>query len=814
MSSNSTGTRKERTVQTRASDAIIENDKSFISNLRVFSEVSSPVSGSAGGAVGSTPNLPTGNFLARQGDSMIGPLALDPPITFTAVVDSNNTIDIGPSIENPQYSSNILLDDLQPNSSTLDIIANATFDGQVLIIRTFAPTVAYTIRQGTVPNGGNIQTGDSNDITVGNLQTVLLIYDDNLILNGGTWRVVSVSSGGGGTGIAFPIDFPEEVVRTSLSATETINFANSTRHSIAMIVDIPSVAIDFSNEPANELALCSITIQQDGSGGRAITFVDTVNNSQTIIDAFAALSANESISFMIEWERAVFTAYLKTGNIVSGGSGGGLNTDLSNMVSPTIPPVALSMNSKDILLVDRLEFVQNSGALSSVIQPTIYLDGIGAGDLVINNNTAEAIVLTHSNVIGAQFIANEVQFQSTNTLERLRIFRSGTNPTVNTTFGDIIFNANRTTSGKTDYAIISGVAEDVGDSTFEGGMAFQVNKFSGSEIFMRFNDLKNNLVDIFKDLDMNTNDVLAGGAGQGMLNTGHIDFIDNLATPVATISLYSDGTDLFANTGGGVVNLTDIGTTAGGANVFLSNLSTPTSINRDLIPQANLTLGTNGDPWEEVYAEEVTMPVGGTFISTRNMIISDAGGMRFNTPTLNEYDWAFANAAPVWAMSATVFSGPSIILSGSLAITDSATDPLANGQFTVDGTAVKVMTGGVVKNLNDIGTGVFLPLSGGTMSGAINMGNNDVDNVDDIHFNAANNEITQGGGIMSIRVDLGETLRLRVGTTTLLNLTTDIAFINANTGFFGATPVAQQTSVAVTAAAIHAALVNLGLITA
>jgi hypothetical protein len=33
-------------------------------------------------------------------------------------------------------------------------------------------------------------------------------------------------------------------------------------------------------------------------------------------------------------------------------------------------------------------------------------------------------------------------------------------------------------------------------------------------------------------------------------------------------------------------------------------------------------------------------------------------------------------------------------------------------------------------------------------------------------------------------------------------------------GFYGTTPVAQQTGVAVTAAAIHAALVNLGLITA
>ena len=42
----------------------------------------------------------------------------------------------------------------------------------------------------------------------------------------------------------------------------------------------------------------------------------------------------------------------------------------------------------------------------------------------------------------------------------------------------------------------------------------------------------------------------------------------------------------------------------------------------------------------------------------------------------------------------------------------------------------------------------------------------------------------------------------------------DLNHDGTNVGFYGATPVAQQTGVAVNAAAIHAALVNLGLITA
>jgi len=195
----STGTRKERSVQSRANEAIIEADKEYINSLKIFSEASNSVAGLAGRAAQNSPKTPAGNYLAREGDSMIGPLALGPPLNFRIEVDANNTIDIGPLNENAQFTSNIQLDDLQPNSSVLDIIANAAFDGQMLILRTFAPTVAYTISQGTIGNGGNIQTGDSNDLTVGDLQTMVLVFDESLIINantGGTWRVMLVSSGG------------------------------------------------------------------------------------------------------------------------------------------------------------------------------------------------------------------------------------------------------------------------------------------------------------------------------------------------------------------------------------------------------------------------------------------------------------------------------------------------------------------------------------------------------------------------------------------------------------------------------------------
>ncbi len=60
-----------------------------------------------------------------------------------------------------------------------------------------------------------------------------------------------------------------------------------------------------------------------------------------------------------------------------------------------------------------------------------------------------------------------------------------------------------------------------------------------------------------------------------------------------------------------------------------------------------------------------------------------------------------------------------------------------------------------------------------------------------------------GGGV--------ETLVATIGDNTVWSATFQV---DGDVGFYGTTPIAQQTGVAVSAAAIHTALVNLGLITA
>lgn len=278
---SSTGTRKSRDVQSRANDSIIESDKNFISNLKLFSGESDPIGGVVGQGLNSSPNTPTGNYLAREGDSMIGPIALGPPIDFTIEVDANNTINISPNLQNNQYSSNVQLDDLQPNSSVLDIIAGAAFDGQILVLRTFAPTVPYTISQGTIPNGGNIQTPDSNDIVLGDLQMLVLVFDEALIINantGGTWRVLAGASGGGGPGgLSDPIILNEVDLGDIGFLNQLIDWSAANFYRAKLNGDI---TITMENLPvAGKWEQLVLQFTQDIVGSHSVTFTDVFANA-------------------------------------------------------------------------------------------------------------------------------------------------------------------------------------------------------------------------------------------------------------------------------------------------------------------------------------------------------------------------------------------------------------------------------------------------------------------------------------------------------------------------------------------------------
>jgi len=386
---SSTGVREANDTNKRVIKGLILNEAQFIQSLRVFANTSTLSGlGSTEGEINNSPKDPSGNYLSRLGDKMLGPLALTPPLDFTIEIDANNTIDIGPLNDNAQYTSNVQLDSIQPNSFVLDIIANAAFDGQLLFLRTFAPTTPFTISQGTLGNGGNIQTGDGSDLTVGDLQVVTLIFDEALIIEantGGSWRVLSVSSGGGG-GVSFPIDFPEEDRGTVGLSTEIIDFTEFDRHSVIMTLT-GDIGLSLINTTAGTLQITSIKLKQDGVGGHALTgFSQSVENAQVIIDAVDANNGpNGFVSFIVEFEDGIFTAYLKTGNeIVAGGIDEpiilGIN-ELSIQTLPTTTEISWATKNPQHIVLDRaVEFnftnLPVSGSYEGILV-IIDIDSIG-----------------------------------------------------------------------------------------------------------------------------------------------------------------------------------------------------------------------------------------------------------------------------------------------------------------------------------------------------------------------------------------------------------------------------------------------------
>ena len=89
-SSSSTETRKPRNVEAREEETRTGRDKEFINQLKIFSDSSNSVAGVAGSVLSNSPTTPAGNYLARNGDCMNGPLALGPPLKFRVKVDTDD----------------------------------------------------------------------------------------------------------------------------------------------------------------------------------------------------------------------------------------------------------------------------------------------------------------------------------------------------------------------------------------------------------------------------------------------------------------------------------------------------------------------------------------------------------------------------------------------------------------------------------------------------------------------------------------------------------------------------------------------------
>ena len=304
----------------------------------------------------------------------------------------------------------------------------------------------------------------------------------------------SGSGGGGGTSTIQNVQLGQVGL-----ATVNIDLASGTAQRNYIMELTGDISVAFSNPPANTITHpFEFTITQTATA-YSITWPPSVANA---IDVSAPNTTYTVV--MQTYDGGISYVAFVAGSRTSTGGGGGDTSQWSTF--PAVSDVDLGLF--DVANVDHILFSADSGTVNGVNNPQMYLTNNlsfpgNDGFLVSNNDATKGFLWTFSNQIGMQLSTTTLEKESQDQLARMRLYQDGSIPLAGNSIGDYVFSANRTNQGKTDYAIISGVAEDTSENAYEGGLAFQITRSGAQEIFMRFNSLKDNTIDMFRELDMN-----------------------------------------------------------------------------------------------------------------------------------------------------------------------------------------------------------------------------------------------------------------------------------------------------------------------
>lgn len=202
---------------------------------------------------------------------------------------------------------------------------------------------------------------------------------------------------------------------------------------------------------------------------------------------------------------------------------------------------------------------------------------------------------------------------------------------------------------------------------------------------------------IYTDIAMNSNAVRSiGSFGIGLKD---LWFGDAGSDPTQAGQMRLNGIDFKVFSGGAVRNLSLIGTYA---NQSLSNLTT-TSINQDLIPAASKNLGGSSNFWISSFVQNMVVGV------AANSISKDASNnMLFGVPTGKSFEFTVNNVLKL-LIDTSNLNAPNLDAQFNsiqnlqfLAFANGGLDPFSNGMFEMNGTNMKVMSGGVVKDFTQM----------------------------------------------------------------------------------------------------------------
>lgn len=558
---------------------------------------------------------PTGAFGATSGNQIFNPTVqviseFDEVGVATGIFDRLN---VG--------SRFMIVKTADPTDVNIKWIQLSTANGQPITIQ------IEKGKTGHLQVGGNIDITSQIDFADNEIPELIFSEESDITPEGG-YVVVGLSSGGGG-GISLPLNFTITFLGTIGSLTQNIDFSLSTRHGWQAEFN-GDIALAFNNPPTGELGYALFKFKQDAIGGHTLTLpVGTINKD--IVEAGFLLAPNEETGIVIEFFNNTFYAFLETGNLVSGG------IDVSDW--STLPAVSdIDYATFDGINIDRLLFSQTVGSFLSSGQTGITSDGAGnmnfnvpinqQYNFKVNDSPFNSLTITDDLIISQTIIPAAIDDLGINIIPwnhgyinnitvggagsaidaighldfvdnlatpaaPLAIYSDGDDLFANT--GGGVVNLSDIGAGAGSNEISQGDSSVLVSDVGSGAINFTVDNMAQGSITTTFGWVFEN------DVQIPTGDLILGGGGSDIGNIGTLTFADNLASPIG-VKMYSDGTDIFANTSLGVKNLKDIGAGLTGANVNLSNLGL-TEINQSLVPEGSFNLGAITKRWSTVFTE-------------------------------------------------------------------------------------------------------------------------------------------------------------------------------------------------------------------
>lgn len=504
--------------------------------------------------------------------------------------------------------------------------------------------------------------------------------------------------GGGSGGVSFPITPTINDHGNVGTVTEDLDLSASTGH-IHKITLTGNPTLTFSNPPSSGTQMeFEVEFVQDGTGGRTVTYPASV--VETVKISLVA-DTTTIITFRTNDGGTVYHAIpALRGTINLSGSSNFANTALSNLVSPTLN-TDLSFNSQDATSVDRIRFVSSAGSASSAGDPSIFLDG--SSNMVYNIASTKAHILKIQETEEYKFTSSALEMNANQITESGAIL-----PDADATYdlGSALKSWDTLHIGLIDIADVNSAPNTASLNSIRtetSSMSFNLDTATHSYKF--YWNGTNNFQLGQTSISTALNFILGDGSTGGVLTLN-----DTSANPSSAGQFQRNGADVKVFTGGAVVNLTDIGSSAN-ATTELDNLGT-TAVNASIVPDSDGVhdLGSSANTWDSTNTDYVRFrnDVSAPSSSQSHKISTGTVGMHFNVNnSADKFVFYFDGSSEVSLEPTGITVNNRIIVGdgtsgqGFISLSDATSiiSP-ANGYMYREGSDIKLYSNAVERNVS------------------------------------------------------------------------------------------------------------------